>query len=175
MTSCNNDVSTLRMQTHTTYQCWYPKTNGTRICNPREVGTATVATHAMHLAARSERKLDGMHTWWGRRWCSTSITPCRCHSVIVCLLFVGVAPSSSWQCSQPPHMQLEFSRGIRTKYENDNRSGIKIKSTKQTHSVWHQLMRYGTPPSFLPPGATSSTVMMHLFFFCCGVSMGWWQ
>ena len=134
MTSCNNDVSTLRMQTHTTYQCWYPKTNGTRICDPRKVGTATVATKnilAIPLAARSERKLDGMHTWWGKRWCSTSITPCRCHSVIVCLLFVAVAPSSPWWCSRPPHLQLEYPRGIQTKYENDNRSEIKIESTKQ--------------------------------------------
>ena len=65
MTSSNNDVSTLGTQTHATYRCWCPKTNGTRICDPREVGTATVATEhilAMPSAARLERKLDGMHT-----------------------------------------------------------------------------------------------------------------
>mmetsp|Transcript_34832 Transcript_34832/g.56895 ORF Transcript_34832/g.56895 Transcript_34832/m.56895 type:complete len:149 (+) Transcript_34832:105-551(+) len=53
MTSSSNDVTTLGLsssysyhqtdsrptQTHGTYHCWCPKTNGTRIYDPREEGT----------------------------------------------------------------------------------------------------------------------------------------
>ena len=60
-----DSIPTIALKTNSTYRCWFPKTNGTRICDPREKGTVTVATNhtlAMPSAAHSERKLDGMHT-----------------------------------------------------------------------------------------------------------------